>query len=64
MCVCVCIIQCTYKLCQTYKQCYKISSLVAQTIMNLPTMQGTQVQFLGQEDPLEKGMPTHSSTLA
>ena len=27
-------------------------------------MQGTQVQFLGQEDPLEKGMPTHSSTLA
>jgi len=27
-------------------------------------MQETQVQFLGQEDPLEKGMATHSSILA
>ena len=27
-------------------------------------MQKSQVQFLGQEDPLEKGMPTHSSTVA
>ena len=27
-------------------------------------MQETQVQFLGQEDPLEKGMATHSSVLA
>ena len=32
--------------------------------MNLPAMQETQVQFLSQEDPLEKGMATHSSTLA
>ena len=31
---------------------------------NLPAMQETQVQFLGQEDPLEKGMATHSSLLA
>ena len=31
-------------------------SLVAQTIKNLPAMQDTWVQSLGQEDPLEKGM--------
>ena len=30
-------------------------SLVAQLVKNLPTMQETPVQFLGQEDPLEKG---------
>ena len=29
-----------------------------------PAMQETQVQFLGQEDPLEKGMATHSSSLS
>ena len=33
-------------------------------IKNPPAMQGTQVQSLGQEDPLEKGMATHSSILA
>ena len=38
-------------------------SLVGQIIKNLPAMQETQVQFLGQEDPLEKGMATHSSIL-
>ena len=38
--------------------------LVAQTVKRLPTMQETQVQSLGQEDPLEKGMANHSSTLA
>ena len=32
--------------------------------MNLPTMQETWVRSLGQEDPLEKGMATHSSILA
>ena len=39
---------------------------VAQMVKNpqLPTMQETQVQFLGREDPLEKGMSTHSSILA
>ena len=31
---------------------------------NLPTMQKTWVRSLGQEDPLEKGMATHSSILA
>ena len=33
-------------------------------VKNLPEMQETQVQSLGQEDPLEKGMSTHSSILA
>ena len=39
-------------------------SLVAQMVKNLPPVQETWVQFLGQEDPLEKGMATHSSILA
>ena len=33
-------------------------------VKNLPEMQETWVQFLGQEDPLEKEMATHSSILA
>ena len=33
-------------------------------VKNPPAMQETQVQSLGQEDPLEKGMATHSSILA
>ena len=37
---------------------------MAQTVKNLSTMQVTQVGSLGWEDPLEKEMPTHSSTLA
>ena len=40
------------------------ASLVAQTVKRLPTIRETQVQPLGQEDPLEKEMATHSSTLA
>ena len=40
------------------------ASLVAQTINNLPAMQDTQVRSLGQEDPLEKEMATHSSIFA
>ena len=39
------------------------SSLVAQRVKNLPAMQETPVGFLGQEDPLEEGMATHSSVL-
>ena len=39
-------------------------SLIAQSVKNLPAMQETQVQFLGQEDPLEKEMAIHSSILA
>ena len=33
---------------------------MAQMVKHLPAMQETQVQSLGQEDPLEKGMGTHS----
>ena len=33
-------------------------------VKNLPIMQETQVRSLGQKDPLEKGMATHSSILA
>ena len=39
-------------------------SLVALMIKNLPAMQETQVQSLGQEDPLEEAMATYSSILA
>jgi len=38
--------------------------LVVQTVKNLPAMQEIRVRSLGQEDPLEKGMTTHSSILA
>ena len=38
--------------------------LVAQIVKNLPATQETQVRSLGQEDPLQKGMVTHSSILA
>ena len=41
-----------------------MTSLVAQMVKHLPTMQETQVRSLGWEDPLEKEMATHSSTLA
>ena len=40
------------------------TSLVAQLVKNPPVMQETQVQSLGWEDPMEKGMATHSSILA
>ena len=42
---------------------YIWASLVAQTVKNPPAMQETQVRSLSQEDPLEKGMATHSSIL-
>ena len=55
----------------TYKLGYKYTNinkglylLVTQIVMNPPAVQETQVQSLGQEDPLEKGMATHSSILA
>ena len=41
-----------------------LASLVAQMAKSLPAMQETQIRCLGQEDPLEKGMATHSSILA
>ena len=37
---------------------------MVQMVKNLPAMQETRVQSLGQEDPLEKEMATHSSVLA
>ena len=37
---------------------------MAQAVNNVPAMRETRVQSLGQEDPLEKGMATHSSILA
>ena len=40
------------------------ASLVTQLVKNLPAMQETRVRSLGQEDPLEKGMATHSNSLA
>ena len=42
----------------------KWGSMVAQLIKNLPAMQETRILSLGHEDPLEKGMVTHSSILA
>ena len=41
-----------------------MTSLVAQKVKNLPAMWETQVQSLGQKDPLEKGMDTQFSILA
>ena len=41
-----------------------MASLVAKTVKNLPAMQETQVSSMSQQDPLEKGMVTHSSILA
>ena len=37
--------------------------VIAQLVNNLPTMQETPVQFLGQKDPQEKGIAAHSSSL-
>ena len=41
-----------------------LASLVIQMVKNLPAMQETWVQSLGQEDPLVKGVATHSNILA
>ena len=42
---------------------YVWASLIAQLVKNLPAMEETPVQFLGWEDPLEKGKVTYSSIL-
>ena len=54
---------------QGFKESYtteatKHTHMAAQTVKNLPVIQETGVQALGQEDPLEKEMATHSSILA
>ena len=46
-----------------YNEIY-MASLIAQSVKNLPAMQETWIQFLGQEDLLEKKMAIHSSILA
>ena len=46
----------------TYRQ--RKTSLVAQTVKRLSTMQETWVQSLGWKDPLEEGMVTHSRNVA
>ena len=43
---------------------YRMASLVTQAVKNMPAVQETRVRSLGREDPLEKEMATHSSTLA
>ena len=48
----------------TYRGQQGLGSLVAQTVNNLPAAWETRVLSLGQEDPLEEGMATHSSILA
>ena len=40
------------------------ASLIAQSVKNLPAVQGTRVRSLDREDPLEKEMANHSSILA
>ena len=49
---------------QAHKIRLKISGSGGQMVKNLPAMQETWVRFLGQKDPLEKGMATHSIILA
>ena len=48
----------------TYARCQHKLIPLAQMVKNLPAMQETQFQSLGQEYPLEKGMTTHSNILA
>ena len=48
----------------SYTLQYSWTSLVAQLVKNLSAMRETCVRSLGQEDPLEEGMATHSSILA
>ena len=45
-------------------QTFKGAALIAQLVKNPPAVPETLVQFLGWEDPLEKGKATHSSILA
>ena len=47
-----------------YPVWYSWASLVAQLVKNMPAIQETWFQSRGWEDPLEKGMATHSSILA
>ena len=53
-----------YRLSQYVFIRHQVLSLMAQIVKNLSAMQETQVQSPAREDPLEKGMETHSSNLA
>ena len=53
-----------YEVIVRHKKHYLMSFMVAQLVKNLPVMQEIQIQSLGWEDPLEKGMATHFSILA
>ena len=57
-------IHCGYFISLLWEYKENVFSVVAQTVKHLPTMRETRVQSLGQEDPLEKEMTTHSSSLA
>ena len=50
--------------CLTHFSTNTTASLIAQSVKNLPAIWETQVQSMGWEDPLEKEMANHSSTLA
>ena len=58
------IIQCSGNQPKTQNKLRIWASLIAHLVKNLPVMQETLVRFLGQKDPLEKEMTTHSSILA
>ena len=60
--MCVCVNMCIYLFLVCNKKNYWIS-LVAQMVKNLPAIQETRLRSLGQEDPLENRMATHSSIL-
>ena len=51
-----------FKICPAWNIVWQLK--IAQTVKNLPAVQETGVQSLDGEDPLEKGMATHSSILA
>ena len=59
-----CVVKIIYILNNLYVYIYVGASLVAQLVKNPPAMWETWVRSLGWEDPLEKGMATHSSILA
>ena len=66
-CICQNSLNCTLKIEESLiyvKLPLNKASLVAQMVKRLPAARETRVRFLGWEDPLEKEMATHSSTLA
>ena len=58
------LLQYVFEFCPIINKLAKWAFLVVQMVKNLLAVWDTQVQSLGQEDPLEKEMATHSSVLA